>query len=121
MFLGVAEIENLHFDTGFGQLAFGQIFECRFWRPSEDSGVAAGLKMLPLGDEFEVGVRLLRAHHAYRLTGAMQEVALPGPSVGVAINGSEVLFAQLGPTKARAIDERFRQFGCIARFGRKYR
>ena len=47
--------------------------------PDEDPRVAAGLEVPPLGDQLEVGHRLLRADHADRLAGAVDDAVLPGP------------------------------------------
>ena len=67
--------------------------------------------MLPLGDQLEVGVLLLRADHSDRAARAMDAAALPRPGVLAAIDVDEVRFAQRLPTRSRAVDHGLGQGG----------
>jgi hypothetical protein len=73
--------------------------------------------MLPLGDEFEIGVLFLGAHDADRFARAMDDAVLKAPRIRLAVDGREILIFERDPAEASAVDRGLGQLVRLLRVG----
>ena len=97
-------VEDLDFDTGVWKSVGYEAFEGSVGGPEEEAGVATVGEVSPPADEFEVSVFLFGAKDTDWFSGAVNERAVPGPSIFVTVCALEVVFTEFDPTGAGGID-----------------
>jgi hypothetical protein len=112
--LGITVVEDLHLDA-VRQLPRLKRRERGFGHPAEDSRVAAAFQVPPLGHEFKVRDRFLRANYADGLACAVRFAAVPLPGVRCAVDVLKVRFAQLAPAGTSTVDRGLGQLGLVGR------
>ena len=101
---GESVVEHLHLDAPRRQLPGLDRLEHLQRRPEKHPRVTAVGEVPPLERHLHVGERLRRADHAYRLARAPHAVGRPRPRLGLAVDGCEVLFAEVPPARGREIE-----------------